>query len=74
MCRHMHAHNYVCAHVYAHVRHSSLNSRKKMRTGLTMKVSHAGEWHSQISVVKVSHKGEWHSKISVETQSTLQER
>jgi len=72
MCIHMHAYTYVCAHVHAHVRHSSQNSRKKMRTGLTMKVSHVGEWHSQISVVKVSLMGEWQSKISVETQRTLE--
>jgi len=37
-----------------------------------MKVSHVGEWHSQISVVKVSLMGEWQSKISVETQRTLE--
>ena len=46
----MHAFTYVCAHVHAHVRHSSQNSRMKMRTGLTMKVSQVGEWQSKISV------------------------
>jgi len=46
----MYVYIYVYVHVHAHIRHSSHNSRTKMRTSLMMKVRRVREGQCKISV------------------------